>query len=274
MRLEDFFNFKDLVRTCLVGSALFFFVGAFYGVFLHSQYAAQVTDVKNDLDAVGSLLEARANQAYENQTGVAARDFKDVSDRAKTLAKNVTAPTVSPNAYTYFNYWVASAAFTKLHLSPAILGLSPGTIDVLANLTNENVLGGLGWWNRAEFKGFNLASGQYEQFLEKPPELETNFWTFYIFVFVIAVMTTFFAVKEKYEIPIIPDIIYGAFMPVLFFVFFTLSGVLSLAGVVKFLDPSQVDLLVYLLSFVIMSVLSAFGALVAAMARQRLRKEL
>jgi hypothetical protein len=272
MRLKDFFSFKDLVRTALLGSALFFFIGAAYGVFLHAQYSTQVSDIKGDLLNIADVMEAKSTQAYGANDGQLARDYKDASQRAKELASMVQAPPVSPNAYTYFNYWIASAAFTELYLSPEVLGLPPSTIDVMGNLTKAEVLGEAGWWNRSEFRAFDKGSGEWRDYLEKQPVLQSNFWTFYIFVFLVSVLTVFFATKEEYELPVLPEVLYGIAMPALFFVLYSVSSVLSLSGVVRFLDPSQVDVMVSLIAFVIMVVISAFGALVAAMLRMRFKR--
>ncbi|MCD6522533.1 MAG: hypothetical protein J7K68_02190 [Candidatus Diapherotrites archaeon] len=272
MQLSDFFSFKDLVRTALIGSALFFFIGSIYGVFLHAQYSSQVNQVKQDLLQISELMNAKATQAYTENQGELSRQYKTVADRAKQLANDIEAPPVTPYSYTYLNYWIASAAFTKLRLDPSILGLPNKTVAVFKALDNEEVLGAKGWWNRDEFRGFSLQKGEYVQFLEKPPELHSYFWTFYVFVLLIAIGTIFISVKEHYEIPVLPELIYGAFMPVLFFVVFTIASMLSLFRIIKFLDPSQVNMMVSLLAFVIMSVLSAFGALIAAILRMKTKK--
>ncbi len=269
MRLSDFFAYKDLVRVVLVGSALLFFAGGIYGVFLHAMYAAQVGQVGNDLTYISNLMKARSTSAYAQQSGTDAREFKEVSAKAAELAKQIKAPSVTPNAYTYLNYWIASAAFTKLATNPKILGLPDETISAFRELDSSHVLGKQGWWGRQEFYGFDPSTGQYRIFLQSKPRLETQFWSFYIFVFLISFVTVFFAVKEEYELPVVPEIIYGIFLPVPFFVIYSLAALVSLTGVIRFLDPSQVDVFVLMLSFVIMSVISAVGAMAAAMLRSR-----
>ncbi|MBN3037420.1 MAG: hypothetical protein JW834_03160 [Candidatus Diapherotrites archaeon] len=272
MQLKDFFNFKDLVRTALLGSALFFFVGSMYAVFLHAQFSGEVDQTKQDLLLLKDVLDSRATKYYSQHKGVEAREFKSAAAEADVLAAKIQAPSITPSAYTYMNYWISSAAFTRLHLSPKQLGLPDETVDAMETLTNGFVLGQKGWWNRQEFRGFDVTVGDMRQYLGSPPELQSYFWTFYIFVFVISVFTVFVGVKEQYELPLLPEIIYGAFMPLLFFSIFSLTGLASLTGVVQFLDPSQVSLMVSLIVFVIMSVLSAFGALVAALVRIRFKK--
>ncbi len=272
MRLKDFFSFKDLVRTALLGSALFFIIGAAYGVFLHAQYSSQVSGLKGDLLQIQELLEAQSKKAYQDDNGELARDYKSTSEEAGLLAKGIQAPPVSPNAYTYLNYWISSAAFTELYLSPDVLGLPPETIEVIGTLSNGEVLGEKGWWNRSEFRGFNADTGEWVSYLGAQPKLESNYWTFYIFVFLISIFTIFFATKEDYELPVVPEVLYGVTMPVMFSVVFALTSMLSLIGIVRFLDPSQVDITVSLVAFVIMVVLSAFGALIAALFRMRFKK--
>lgn len=274
MQLKDFFTFKDLVRTAFLGSALFLLVGSMYSIFLHAQYAAQVDDVKQDLDALVELMESQSRSAFEQRDSEGAREFKRISQRAKELSKMIQAPPVTPNSYTYFNYWISSAAFTELHLSPRILGLPDKTIAAFAALSTEEVLGQEGWWNHPRFRGFSLVAQEYVQYLPGEPVLQTNFWTFYIFVFLISIVTIFFGSKEEYEFPLLPEIIYGAFMPTLFFLVFTLMSLVSLTGIIQFLDPSQIDLQVSMIAFVIMSVLSASGALLTAFVKGKLKRSL
>jgi len=273
MQLKDFFSFADLVRVMLIGSALLLLIGGVYSIFLHSMYATQVDQVSKDLTYIKGLMETKSQAAYSAAEGQQARDYKAVADRAEELAGQVTAPSVSPNAYTYLNYWIASAAFTKLTLNPKILGLPDQTVQAFAALDSEEVLGRQGWWGRQEFRGYDMDSGQFKVFLEKKPELETNFWTFYLFVFAISVFTVFVCVKEEYELPLIPEMIYGLFLPVLFFIVYSLASIASLIGIVNLLDPSQVDMFVLMLSFVIMCILSAVGALVAALLKSRKKKD-
>jgi len=273
MRLSDFFTFKDLARVVLVGSALLFFIGGMYGVFLHAMYTSQVSGVGNDLTYISDMMKAKSSSAYTQHSGTDARTFKEVSTEAADLAKEIKAPSVTPNAYTYFNYWIASAAFTELTLNPKILGLPDETIAAFQELDNGQVLGKKGWWNRQEFYGFDPSSGQYRIFLQSKPKLETQFWSFYIFVFIVSLATIFFTVKEEYEIPIVPEIIYGIFLPSLFFVVYSLASLVSLTGIIRLLDPSQVDVFVLMLSFVIMSVISAAGAMAAALLRSRKKGE-
>lgn len=269
MRLSDFFNFNDLVRVVLIGSALLFFLGGTYGVFLHAMFATQVDGIRNDLTYISDLMEARSSTAYSQQLGAEARAFKELSQRAEELSKDIKAPPVTPHAYTYFNYWIASAAFTELTLNPKILGLPDETVAAFQVLDTEEVLGGTGWWNRDEFYGFDANSGQYRVFLQSKPKLQTHFWSFYIFVFLISVITIFLAVKEEYELPVVPEIIYGVFLPAPFFVIYSIAAIISLTGIIRFLDPTQVHIFVLMLSFVIMCVISAVGAMIAALLRSR-----
>ena len=236
-------------------------------------YASQVSGVGNDLTYISNMMKARSSTAYAQESGADARSFKELSAKAADLAKEIQAPSVTPNAYTYLNYWIASAAFTKLTLNPKILGLPDETVAAFQELDNSQVLGKQGWWGRKEFYGFDPSTGQYRTFLQSKPRLETNFWSFYVFVFLVSVVTIFFAVKEDYELPIVPEIIYGIFLPVPFFVIYSLASLISLTGLIKFLDPSQVDVFVLMLSFVIMSVISAAGAMVAALLRSRKKRE-
>jgi hypothetical protein len=46
MKPSDIFNNKDLVRTALLGSAFLFFIGTFYGFYLHSDYSGQIDRLK------------------------------------------------------------------------------------------------------------------------------------------------------------------------------------------------------------------------------------
>jgi len=272
MQLKDFFNINDFIRVVLVGSALLLLIGAAYGIFLHSMYASQVNGVKNDLTFISDLMKAKSSASYSNGSGDDARQFKDVSDRAAALALEIRSPAVTPNSYTYLNYWIASAAFTKLTLNPLILGLPPETVGAFNSLDGETVLGKAGWWGRGEFYGFDVNTGQYRMFLAAKPELETHYWSFYLFVFLISVVTIFLCVKEPYELPAIPEIVYGLFLPALFSLVYSLAAIISLTGLIRFLDPSQVDLFVLMLSFVITSVISAFGGLVASLVRVRKKR--
>ncbi len=272
MQLNDFFNFKDLVRVMLIGSALLLLIGGLYGVFLHAMYSSQVDQVQHDLSYISDLMETRSTEAYNKQAGTEARQFKDVSDQAEELAKDIRAPSVTPSAYTYFNYWIASAAFTELTLNPKVLGLPDETVDVFNRLDNEVVLGKTGWWNREEFRGFDVKTSDYRIFLGSKPKLETHYWSFYIFVFLIAFLTVLITVKESYEFPLVPEIIYGIFLPTLFFAVYSVTAIISLTGIITFLDPSQVDMLVILLSYVLMSIISAVGALVAGVLKSRKKK--
>ncbi|MFC2174267.1 hypothetical protein ACFLQ2_00150 [archaeon] len=273
MQLKDFFSFNDLVRVLLIGSSLLLIFGFGYGVFLHAMYASQVEGVQNDLLFVSDLMEVKASTAYSDGRATEAMAFRDASNRADELSKLIKAPPVSPSAYTYLNYWIASAAFTELTLNPKIIGLPDETVEAFGALDTEEVLGTAGWWGRNEFRGFDVNMNDYRVFLGEKPVLQTHFWSFYIFVFLVSFATTLLAVKEKYEIGFIPEIVYGAFMPSLFFGVYALTSMVSLTGIIKFLDPSQVDMFVLMLSFVIMGVISAVGAMFAAIIRSRKKKE-
>lgn len=272
MQLKDFFNINDLLRVMLIGSSLLLIVGGVYGVFLHAMYSSQVNQVQKDLVYIADLMEVRSSEAYHDQQGAQARELKDISMKARELAKKIKAPSVTPSAYTYLNYWIASAAFTKLALTPKILGLPDETVEAFNRMDTEMLLGKQGWWNREEFRGFDVTSGEYRVFLEKKPMLETHFWSFYIFVFLVSFVTVLFSVKEEYELSLVPEIIYGVFLPMLFFIVYSLTSIISLTGVIKFLDPSQVDMFVLMISFVIVSVLSAVGALFAGFIHSRKKK--
>ena len=273
MQLKDFFNFNDLVRVLLVGSALLLLIGGAYGVFLHAMYSSQVSSVQNDLIFISDLMATKATSAYSSGDTQEALQFRDLSERADALSKAVRGPPVTPSAYTYLNYWIASAAFTELTLNPKILGLPDETVEAFSLMETEEVLGSTGWWGRQEFRGFDMNKGDYRVFLEKKPVLQTHFWSFYLFVFLVAFFTTFVGVKEEYELPVIPQIIYGMLMPSLFFGVYSLTSMISLIGIIKFLDPSQVDIFVLMLSFVIMSVISAVGAMLATFLKPRKKEE-
>ncbi|MCK4327382.1 MAG: hypothetical protein KAW41_02795 [Candidatus Diapherotrites archaeon] len=273
MRLKDFFNFADLVRVLLIGSSLLLIVGMAYGVFLHAMYASQVEGVQNDLTFISKMMKTKAGTAYSDGKTVEALEYKAASARAEELSKMIKSPPVTPSAYTYFNYWIASAAFTKLTLNPKIIGLPDDTVVAFAALESESILGEAGWWGREEFRGYDVNKGTYRIFLEKEPILQTHFWSLYIFVFLIAFMTTLITVKEEYEVPVVPEIVYGAFMPTLFFAVYSVTSLVSLTGIIKFLDPSQIDVFVLMLSFVIMGVISAVGAMLAAIVRPRKKRE-
>ncbi|MCD6414793.1 MAG: hypothetical protein J7L23_04180 [Candidatus Diapherotrites archaeon] len=272
MELEDFFNFKDFFRTMLLASSLFFIMGTSYGVFLHAMYSSQITGVAQDLKDLSDGMKDMADTAYESSEKTSAREWKAISTRAATLASQISPPAVTPNAYTYFNYWVASAAFVKLSLSEDVLGLDAKTQEALKVLDTGEILGGKGWWGRTQFNIPVERLGKRVQLLAKRPELQTYAWTFYIFVFIIGFITAFLGVKEKYDIPVLPEVIYGVFMPLPFFVIFAFTGLLAYLGV-GFLDPSQVNILAMMISFVIMSSICTISAIIAVSIKTRMQPQ-
>ena len=269
MRLKDFFNMRDMIRVALIGSALLLLVGTGYGIFLHAMYTSEVNQVRNDLSYISDLMKTKSSTAYSGGSGDEARAFKDISARATEFSKQIKGPPVTPSSYTYFNHWIASASFTTLTLNPKILGLPDETVAAFQEMDSDILLGKAGWWGREEFYGFDVQIGDYRTFLGEKPTLQTHFWSFYIFVFLISFFTIYISTKEEYELPAIPEIIYGLFMPGLFWLIYSLTAIISLSGIIRFLDASQVDLFVLMLSFLIMSVISAVGGLCASFLRSR-----
>ncbi|MCD4739673.1 hypothetical protein K8R43_00620, partial [archaeon] len=230
MELEDFFSFKDFFRTMLLASALIFFIGTVYGIFLHAMYASQIIGVKQDLYEIHHIMMNRSEDALKSggSEGVNARAYRDIAIRAEIMAKKINAPPVTPTSYTYFNYWLSSAAFTTLDLDDEILGLDEKTINTFQQLDKEMLFGEPGWWNRTDkLKTYSSDQGKVVQFLREKPRLRTYWGTFYFFIFFIGLFTAFLTVKEEYEIPTLPEIIYGLFMPLPFFIIYALIGILA-----------------------------------------------
>lgn len=279
MELEDFFNFKDFFRTMLLASAFFFMFGTAYGIFLHATYSSQILGVKQDLMEISIIMDNRSDSAYkEAQSGgidaSAIREMKLASVRADTLSKDINAPPVTPHSYTYFNYWVASAAFIDLNPKRELLGLNEKTIAALDTLEKDTggIFGSETWWNIPQFRMYSQRHGRVVQFLPGEPKIQTYFWTFYIFTFIIGFVTAFLCVKEDYEIPTLPEAIYGLFMPLPFFIIFSMTGMFSYFGM-GFLDKSQVNLLAILVSFVMMCIICIFASILAVAIKKKVREQ-
>ena len=271
MELEDFFNFKDFFRTMLMASALFFIIGTTYGIMLHAMFASQVINVKQDLIDIHDTMENRAEQAYAMENKSMAREWKDIAQKAEKLSKEVNPPPVTPNSYTYFNYWVASAAFTTLKTDNEILGMDEKTREAFDSLDNEMILGSKGWWDRKQFNIYSTRTNSITQLLGAKPELRTYFWTFYIFVLLIGFSTAYLTIKEEYEIQTLPEVLYGMFMPLPFFIIFAFISMLAHLGL-GFLHPSQVNLMAVLVSFVTMSILCVIASLSAVFIRTKVNE--
>jgi hypothetical protein len=270
MEIEDFFSFQDFFRTIFIASSLFLIVGTFYGVFLHALYSSQVSNVKNDLIDIEKALDLQARSATLQDLGSQeARQYRDVSRQAGKLAKQVNPPEITPTSYTYFNYWISSAAFTAPRLTDEAMGLSEETREAFTELDDGMVFGESGWWNRTHFRVHSERAGRTMQLLKGKPRMETHFWTFYFFVLAIAMATAYIGIKESYELPALPEALYGIFMPVPFFVILSFTSLLSVIGI-DFVK-TDMNFMALILSFVIMSMISAIGSLAAVSIRSKIK---
>ncbi len=272
MAENNFFSKNDFIRVMLLASSLFFFVGTIQSVFLHSQYSGQVNNVKDELSSISGLMDTKAEQSYSaGEEG--SLDYKKVSEKAKSYSKEIEGPEVTPFAYVFFNHWVSSAAFTRMSLSPSDLGVPNATRAVFEKLKNEEVLGGEGWTNRQEFRGFSKKEGEYVVFLKKLPEAQTYFWTFYIFCFLIAIVSIYVGTKEKYSFSVVPELIYGALCFLPFWVIFSFAGAIAETGLLGFLDPTNVDLFIYIVAMNIMGGIGVFSGLIAGLLRMKFKEK-
>jgi len=269
MRVKDVFNTSDLARTLFLGTAIFLLFGTMFSLFLHAQYSTQINTVKNDLVNIKEWMHAKSDKMYKHGDFEQAREYKEVAIQAGEMSKKIRSPPVSPSSMTYFHYWIASAAFTKVNLTPEQMGLPQNTVDALNTLSTQPVLDQDSWLNHPEFKGISIQSGRVEQFLPKLPNLEPQFYTFYIFVFITAFVSLYLGIKNKYSFDILPQLIYGVLMPTIFFALLTLSGILTKIGIIKFYDASQVNIMTYLLVFIIMAVICAFAGMIVSQIKQK-----
>lgn len=275
MELEEFFSFKDFFRTMFLASALIFIIGTAYGVMLHAMYTSQIMGVKQDLKDISYEMGNRTTQAYEyNKTH--AKSYRRVKIDAEKYSDLITPPSVTPYSYIYFNYWVASAAFTNLKTDPPLLGLNEDTIKTLDQLNQSEVFGIQGWWDHPQFRDIPSTKygGAKADMLLYPPKLETHFWSFYIFILMISFVTAFVAIKEEYDIPALPEAIYGALMPLPFFVIYSFTSLLSYFEIVTLLDKDQVSIIAVLASFIIMSILSIFSSLAAVGLKKIIKQQM
>ena len=124
MELEDFFTFKDFIRTMLLASSLFLIVGTMYGVFIHALYSSQITSVRQDLMEIKDNMETLSHRKFTENSSILARDYRDAARKAEELISKIQPPPLTPSSYTYFNYWIASAAFTTPRITDDVKGLS------------------------------------------------------------------------------------------------------------------------------------------------------
>lgn len=272
MAENNFFNKHDFLRVMLLASSLFFFIGTVQSVFLHSQYSGQVNNVKDELNSITDLMDSKAEQSYSDGE-MGSLEYKKVAEKSKSYSKEIEGPEVTPYAYVFFNHWVSSAAFTDMSLSASDLGVPNATIGVFEKLKTEQVLGEEGWLDRQEFRGFSKEKNEYTVFLEDLPEAQSYFWTFYLFCFLIALVSVYFGTKEQYSFSVIPELIYGALCFLPFWLMFSLVGAIAETGLLGFLDPTNVDLFVYAVAVVIMGGIGVFSGLIAGLLGMKFKEK-
>ncbi len=226
-------------------------------MFLHAQYSGQINNIRLDLLAIRDWYQGKAEKA----TGLEAQEYRQIAKTAENLADKITGPSLNPYAYAYLNYWISSAAFTEILLSYKELGLNNETISALETLETQ------GWFNNQSFYIFDLAKGDYVQKLASKPKLHAYFWTYYLFVLVVAGISVWIGVKSKYDVHVVPEVICGALSLIPFWVAIFIGSLLAL--LLGIIQPENVPFGAYLASLIITVILSAFAGAIVGLIRKR-----
>ncbi len=264
MYIPKVFNGKDAVRIALLASSLFLISSVLYAIYIHAQFSNEITKTRTDLADISKWYTEKAGATKDITLS---REYKNLAAVADTYANNITGPMINPYAYTYLNYWIVSSGFVDLDLNWEELGLSNSTSDILYELEAR------GWFGNANFTVFDPIVGDYVQKLAEKPNIHADPIVFYTIVFLVVLLSTYIGTKEDYEVDIAPEVIYGVLALIPFWIVYLSTVLITLSGLFKFLEPSQVVIDSYLTVIVITIVLSAFSGMIAGAIKMRKREE-